>query len=57
MIVLKNTETGKQIELTDDELDAIYSAMSDYQDYGDEESELSSNVQSKIYQLNQIWPK
>jgi hypothetical protein len=54
MIVLKNTVTGKQIELTDDELDAIYSAMSDYQDYGDEESELSGNVQSKLYQLNQI---
>jgi|688.fasta_scaffold970367_1 hypothetical protein len=54
MILLQNTETGRSIELTDSELDAIYSAMSDYQDYGDEESELSGNVQSKLYQLNQI---
>jgi len=33
---------------TDDEWDAIYSAMADYQDYGEEETEMSYSVQSKI---------
>jgi len=36
---------------TDDEWNAIESAMNDYADYGDEESDLSSNIQSKLYQL------
>ena len=48
MIVLKNTETGKEIQLTTDELDAIYSAMGDYQDYGDEESDIASSIIEKI---------
>ena len=54
MILLQNTENGRSIELSDSDIDAIYTAMGDYQDYGDEESELSGNVQSKLYQLNQI---
>ena len=40
--------TDKQPEFSDDELDAIYSAMSDYQDYGDEESELADSVKEKL---------
>mgnify|MGYP003704504593 CR=1 FL=1 len=48
MIVLKNTETGKEIELTEDEVEAIYSAMGDYQDYGDEESEIANSVREKL---------
>jgi len=38
---------------SDDEWNAIESAMNDYADYGDEESDLASNVQSKLYQLFQ----
>ena len=33
---------------TDDEWDAIYNAMADYQDHGEEETEMSYVVQSKI---------
>ena len=40
--------TDKQPEFSDDELDAIYSAMSDYQDYGDEESEIANSVKEKL---------
>ena len=36
---------------TDDEWDAIDSAMCDYQDYGDKESELASTIGNKLYQL------
>jgi len=40
---------------TDDEWNAIESAMNDYADYGDEESDLASNIQSKLYQLFKNW--
>ena len=36
---------------TDNEWDAIDSALSDYQDYGEIESELASSVHTKMYQL------
>ena len=36
---------------TNDEWDAIDSALSDYQDYGDTESELASTIGNKLYQL------
>jgi len=36
---------------TNDEWDAIDSALGDYQDYGDKESELASRVGNKLYQL------
>ncbi len=36
---------------TNDEWDAIDSALSDYQDYGDKESELASTIGNKLYQL------
>ena len=36
---------------TNEEWDAIYEAMSEFQDHGDEESELTDSVQLKIQQL------
>ena len=48
------TEMSKSIyqELfTEDEWDAIYSAMADYQDHGENETELAYSVQSKITEL------
>ena len=36
---------------TEDEWDAIFSALSDYQDYGSEEAEQSRSAQSKISKL------
>ena len=40
--------TDKQPEFSDDEIDAIYCAMGDYQDYGDEESELANSIREKL---------
>jgi len=48
MILLQNTETGRSIELTIDELEAIHCAMGDYQDYGDDEMEESITIRDKI---------
>jgi len=36
---------------TDAEWEAISSAMSDFSDYGNEESEIANNIQSKIFHL------
>ena len=36
---------------SDDEWNAIDSALSDYQDYGDKESELMSTIGQKMYDL------
>lgn len=36
---------------TNEEWDAIYEAMSEFQDHGDEESDLCDSVQLKIQQL------
>ena len=36
---------------TDDEWDAIDSALGDYQDYGDKEAELMSTIRTKLYRL------
>jgi hypothetical protein len=36
---------------TDAEWDAISSAMNDYADYGDSESEIANDIQSKIFHL------
>jgi hypothetical protein len=56
MIIFKlvKVEVNKpevSVELTDNELDAIYSAMSDYRDYGDEEQDTALSIQDKISQL------
>ena len=36
---------------TDDEWDAIYSAMGDFQDYGDKETDLARSITSRIAEL------
>lgn len=36
---------------TEDQWDAIYAAMADYQDHGEEESDLSRQVTSKMQDL------
>ena len=36
---------------TEDEWDAIYSAMGDFQDYGDKQFDLGKSIESKLYQL------
>ena len=36
---------------TEDEWDAIDSALADYQDYGDKEAELMSSIGDKMYNL------
>ena len=36
---------------TEDEWDAIDSALADYQDYGDKEAELMSSIGSKVYEM------
>jgi hypothetical protein len=51
MIVLLNKVTGKEVELTENDLDALYSALGDYQDYGDEEAELSESIRDKLYSV------
>jgi len=40
---------------TEAEWDAIYEAMADYQDHGEEETDLAHSVQSKISSLFQDW--
>ena len=37
-----------QIMFTEDEWDAIYNAMADYQDYGEEQAEIAHEIQHKI---------
>lgn len=49
------TETKSIKEFfTNEEWDAIYQAMSDYQDYGGYESKMTDSVQSKISKLFDI---
>ena len=36
---------------TEDEGDAIYSAMGDFQDYGDEQTDLARSITSRIAEL------
>ena len=40
-----------QIMFTEDEWDAIYNAMADYQDHGETETDLAYSIQSKITAL------
>ncbi len=40
---------------TEAEWDAIYEAMADFQDHGEEETDLAHSVQSKISDLFQDW--
>ena len=48
--------TQKELQIvegffTDDEWNAIEYALEDYQDYGDNEAELASQIEDKIYSL------
>ena len=54
MILLKNTEINKKIELTEEELEAIHCAMGDYQDYGDEEQEIASSIKNKLFLIFEL---
>ena len=36
---------------TDDEWDAIYSAMGDFQDYGDKQTDIANSITSRIAEL------
>jgi hypothetical protein len=46
-------EVLTEVELTEDELNVIYSAMDDYKNYGGEDEELAFTVQEKLYELFQ----
>ena len=53
---MKTDYTPKMLEtvrnfFTNDEWDAIEIALADYQDYGDNEAELVSQIDYKIYKL------
>ena len=48
--------TQKELQIvegffTDDEWNAIEHALEDYQDYGDNEAKLASQIEDKIYSL------
>ena len=48
--------TQKQLEIvkeffTDEQWNAIEYALGDYQDYGDEQAEMASQIEYKIYKL------
>jgi hypothetical protein len=42
-----------QIMFTEDEWNAIYNAMADYQDHGEEEAEIAYEIQHKITMMFQ----
>ena len=46
-----STKTLLKAIFTEDEWNAIYDAMADYQDHGETETDLSQSVQSKITEL------
>ena len=45
------TDMNIQDFFTEDEWDAIYNAMADYQDHGEDETELAYAIQTKITAL------
>ena len=47
---MTDTTTIKEF-FTEEQWDAIFAAMGDYQDYGDEEADLADQVKSKITTL------
>ena len=49
--MLKTDYTTVRNFFTDDEWDAIDSALSDYQDYGEKEMELMNSISNKMYEL------
>tara|TARA_B100000287_G_scaffold25437_1_gene24621 strand:- start:59 stop:241 length:183 start_codon:yes stop_codon:yes gene_type:complete len=56
MIFIMTTMTNDKLQtvrdyFTEDEWNAIDSALGDYQDYGETESELASSIHWKLYRL------
>ena len=56
MIFIMTTMTNDKLQtvrdyFTEDEWNAIDSALGDYQDYGETESELASSIHTKLYHL------
>ena len=49
--LLHLTDMNIQDFFTEDEWDAIYNAMADYQDHGEDETDLAYAIQSKITAL------
>ena len=49
--MLKTDYTTVQNFFTEDEWDAIDSALADYQDYGDKETELMNSIGTKMNEL------
>ena len=49
--MLKTDYTTVRNFFTNDEWDAIDSALADYQDYGDKETELMNSISNKMYEL------
>ena len=45
--------TGKSIELSDTEMDAIYDSMEEYGYNGEEESDIATDIQNKIASASQ----
>jgi hypothetical protein len=48
LIYTEANQPERTVILTDEEVDAIYSAMGDYADYGDEETELANSIRNKL---------
>jgi hypothetical protein len=51
LIKIEDNRPNVEVELSDEQLDAIFAAMSDYQDYGDEEQEVALSVQDALSEL------
>jgi hypothetical protein len=49
--ILINVKTAKVVAVTEEELDAVYDALGDYQDYGDTEAELTDTIRAKISEV------
>jgi hypothetical protein len=48
MTLVQSNDMTADCIFTDKELDAIYEAMRDYADYGDEQAEIADSILSKI---------
>jgi hypothetical protein len=49
LIKIEKNQPEQSVELTEDEIDAIFDAMGDYQDYGEEEFELADSIRNKLF--------
>jgi len=51
LVKIEDNRPNVEVELSDEQLDAIYSAMSDYQDYEGDEALLAVSVQDALSEL------